>query len=102
MRTQPSATRTPRSVVAKSSAWRAVCTRRSHRNALTMATTQRATRIEREERITALLLNMLSDIELIALLSDDRADQKRLLTILDEVLALKHAAIQRRNKKPGA
>ena len=64
-----------------------------------MATTQRAIRIEREETITALLLNILSDVELIALLTDDRADQRRLLTILDEVLALKHAAIQRRNRR---
>lgn len=64
-----------------------------------MAATKRATRIVREERITALLLNMISDIELIALLTDDEDDQKRLIHILEETLKLKHAAIQRRNRK---
>lgn len=67
-----------------------------------MATTHRAIRIEREERITALLLNMISDVELIALLTDDEDDQRRLMTVLEEILKLKHAAIQRRNQKPAA
>lgn len=69
-----------------------------------MATTQRATRIEKEERITALLLDMISDIELIALLldDDDQLGRDRLLVILGQILQLRRKAIDRRNKKPGA
>ena len=64
-----------------------------------MATTQRAIRIEQQENITARLLDIISAVEVLALLTDDETDQRRLLTILDETLHLKHAAIQRRNKK---
>lgn len=67
-----------------------------------MAATKRATRIEREENITARLIDIVSAIEVLALLTDDPDDQKRLTIILEETLKLKHAAIQRRNKKPGA
>lgn len=63
-----------------------------------MATTLRATRIERDERITALLLDMISDIELLALLTDDPTDHKRLLLILGQVLQLRRKTIDRRNK----
>jgi hypothetical protein len=69
-----------------------------------VATTQRATRIEKEERITALLLDMISDIEVLALLldDDDKLGRDRLLVILGQILQLRRRAIQRRNKKPGA
>ncbi len=69
-----------------------------------MATTQRATRIEKEERITALLLDMISDVELIALLldDDDQTDRDRLLVILGQILQLRRKAINRRNQKPSA
>lgn len=64
-----------------------------------MATTHRAIRIEQQENITARLIDIISAVEVLALLTDDPDDQRRLLTILDETLKLKHAAIQRRNKK---
>lgn len=64
-----------------------------------MATTQRATRIERQENITACLLDIISAVEVLALLTDDLDDQRRLMTILEETLHLKHTAIARRNKK---
>lgn len=67
-----------------------------------MATTHRAIRIEQQENITARLIDIISAVEVLALLTDDPDDQRRLLTILDETLKLKHAAIQRRNTKPGA
>ena len=63
-----------------------------------MATTQRATRIEKEERITALLLDMISTVELLALLTDDKVDHDRLLIILGQILQLRRKAIGRRNK----
>lgn len=64
-----------------------------------MATTQRTIRIEREENITARLIDIVSAVEVLALLTDDPDDQKRLVTILEETLKLKAAAITRRNTK---
>lgn len=61
-----------------------------------MATTQRATRIAREERITALLLDMLSITEVLALLLPPE-DHKKLIAILDQIADLKRSAIERRN-----
>ncbi len=65
-----------------------------------MATTHRATRIAREENITARLLDIVSAVEVLALLTDDIDDQRRLLIILEQTLQLKHDAIARRNNKP--
>lgn len=59
-------------------------------------------KIEKEERITALLLDMISDIEVIALLidDDDQISRDRLLVILGQILQLRRKAIKRRNSKP--
>jgi hypothetical protein len=66
-----------------------------------VATTHRAIRIEREENITALLLDIVSAVEVLALLTDDDDDdsRRRLELILEQTLALKYAAIARRNNK---
>jgi hypothetical protein len=66
---------------------------------LIVATTHRATRIEREENITARLLDIISAVEVLALLTDDPADHQRLMTILEETLQLKQVAIARRNRR---
>lgn len=62
-----------------------------------MAITHRAIRIEREENITALLLDIVSAVEVLALLTCDADDQARLGAILDLVTQLKYEAIERRN-----
>jgi len=66
-----------------------------------VAVTKRATRIAREENITARLLDIVSAVEVLALLTDDDDEDglRRLKTILEETLELKAAAIARRNTK---
>ena len=66
-----------------------------------MATTHRATRIAREENITARLLDIISAVEVLALLTDDDDEdgRRRLERILEETLKLKQAAIARRNTR---
>jgi hypothetical protein len=67
-----------------------------------VATTQRAIKIEKEERITALLLDIVSAVEVLALLidNDDQVTRNRLLIILGQVLKLRDKSITRRNQKP--
>lgn len=64
-----------------------------------MAKTIRADRIERQENITALLLDIVSAVEVLGLLLEDEDEQQRLIRILDETIALKQAAIKRRNQR---
>ena len=67
-----------------------------------MAITHRAIRIERDENTIALLLDILHAVEVLALLTDNPDDQRRLLTILEETQRLKQITIDRRNKTPAA
>lgn len=61
-----------------------------------MAITQRAIRIEREENVTALCIDIIRAVEVLAELLEESEDQDRLYQILQAVAGLKREAIDRR------
>lgn len=65
-----------------------------------MARTIQADRIERTENTIALLLDIVSAVEVLALLIDDPVKLRKLDAILDLTLDLKTDAIHERNTKP--
>ncbi|HEU5100640.1 MAG TPA: hypothetical protein VFU22_16535 [Roseiflexaceae bacterium] len=65
-----------------------------------MARTIRADRIEREENTVALLLDIVSAVEVLAALHTDAANRRRCKIILEQVAALKDDALNRRNGQP--
>lgn len=61
-----------------------------------MAITHRAIKIEREENVTALCIDIIRAVEVLAELLEASEDQDRLFQILQAVAGLKREAIDRR------
>jgi regulator of RNase E activity RraB len=64
-----------------------------------VAITQRAIKIEREENVTALCIDIIRAVEVLAELLDTSEDQDRLFQILQAVASLKSEAIDRRYQR---